>query len=135
MSPLADFSAVTFADDFDMFPKKPKIYLIWSERAIKVRESCNTRWNNAWISLGHGSLDFKGPGVDHLDRYLIGEIRDSGVDVTREPNWHPSGDGATRHHGGSGYEGSLAFPSAKEALRFLEEHFTLVKCGKWPKSL
>jgi len=116
-----------------MKPKKPEIFLIWTRRAIKVRESCATPWNNAWISCRHGSLDFKLQGVPHLQRYLIGEIRAHGVDVTQQPNWHPSPNGTTRHHAGTGYEGALEFPTAKAAIRFLEGYYTLVKCGAWPE--
>ena len=112
-----------------MNPKKPKLFLVWTGRAIKVRESCATPWNNAWISCRHGSLDFKSQGVPHLQRYLIGEIRARGLDVTLLPNWQPSTGGATRHHAGTGYEGALEFPTAKEALQFLERYYTLVKCA------
>lgn len=118
-----------------MKTKKPKLFLLWTELAIKVRESFDTPWNNAWISRRHGSLDFKLEGVPHLQRYLIGEIRFSGLNVTQQPNWQPSTSGATRHHAGTGYEGALDFPTAKAALQFLERYYTLVKCGAWPESL
>ena len=116
-----------------MKPKKPKLFLIWTERSIKVRESCDTPWNNAWISRRHGSLDFKREDAPHLERYLIREIRLSGLNVTQQPNWQFSSSGATRHHTGTGYEGALEFPTAQAALNFLGRYFTLVKCGAWPK--
>lgn len=39
-----------------------------------------------WISRQHCSLDFKLADVPLLERYLIGEIRDFGLDVTLLPN-------------------------------------------------
>lgn len=92
-----------------MKSKKLKIFLIWTERAIKVRESCDTPWKNAWISCRHGSLDFKKTGAPHLERDLIWESRTQGVNITQQPNWHPSTDGSTHHHAGTGYEGALEF--------------------------
>lgn len=115
-----------------MNPKKLKLFLVWTERAIKVRESCDTPWNNAWISCRHGSLDFKLKDVPHLQRYLVGEIRARSLDVTQQPNWQPSPNGATLHDAGRGYEGALEFPTAKAALKFLGRYYTLVKCGTWP---
>ena len=115
-----------------MKPQKPKLFLLWTERAIKVRESCDTPWNNAWISRQHGSLNLKLADVPHLERYLIGEIRDFGLDVTLMPNWQSSVNGRTRHDAGRGYEGSLDLQSTTAAMQFLGRYFTLIKCGEWP---
>jgi hypothetical protein len=111
-----------------MQAKKLNIYLIRTERAIKVRESCVTRWNNAWISCLHGSLDFKSEAARDLERYLLKEIRDQGYDVTAQVNWRPSSDGKTQFNGGTNYEGALIFKSATEAVQFLERFFTVVNC-------
>ena len=112
-----------------MKPKKAKLYLIETERAFKVRESCETRWNNAWISCQHGTLDFKSNSARGVSRYLIGEIRDLGVDVTTQRNWVPSVGGRTQHHAGTGYQGALKFDSPSAAVQFLKQFFTVVNCG------
>ena len=70
--------------------------------------------------------------VDHLERYLIGEIRDQGVDITLLPHWHSSANGKTRHEAGRSYEGSLDLQSAAAAMQFLRRYFTVIKCGEWP---
>lgn len=110
---------------------KPAIFLVQSherDTAVILREACNKNWNNAWICRSHGSLDFKNDGAKGTTRYLIGEILAQGVDVTQDPDWEPSRDGKTCHHGGSNFQGRLNKDRVEDAVRYLKQFFVVKAC-------
>ncbi len=110
---------------------KPIIFLAQDHKldtAVTIKEACDSRWNNAWICRAHGSLDFKNEGVRGTTRYLIGEIRAQGVDVTHDPDWEASHDGKTCHQDGSNYQGRIYKRTVENAVRYLKQFFDVRAC-------
>lgn len=101
------------------------IYLSEHNRAYTLKESCNTRWNNAAICKAHARLDLKelnsrGNNL-YIKRYL--EVLDSNINLMANNN-----DGATCCWGGMGYESRLEFSNLSDAVKYLKQYFIIVAC-------
>jgi hypothetical protein len=98
------------------------------DTAVTIKENCNSRWNNAWICRGHGSLDFKMRGARGTTHHLLSAILAKGVDVKLDGRWKASLVGKTCHHDGKEYQGRMLMGSVEEAVRYLKHFVKIVAC-------
>lgn len=96
--------------------------------AVTLKEECNSHFNNAWICIAHGRINFKNPGARGNNRYLKGEIEAHGFNFDLHPAWHISENGQTDCMGGVNYEGWLEMGTVEEAICFLKNYFKIIAC-------
>ena len=95
---------------------KLKIFIEKSPRNyLKIVDEVGSDGNEGMICLCHGLIWFKAGQRDQEDgrkknvRYLIGEIKDAGVEVLNDKRFRRLAEGKQPCVGGSGYLGSLSF--------------------------
>jgi hypothetical protein len=86
---------------------------------LRIVDEVGRDGNEGMICLCHGRIWFKAGQQNQEDgrkknvRYLIGEIKDAGVEVLNDKHFRRLAEGKQPCVGGSGYLGSLAFPEVE----------------------
>ena len=103
-----------------MMSEKLKIFIEKSpQNYLRIVDEVGRDGNEGMICLCHGRIWFKAGQQNQEDgrkknvRYLIGEIKDAGVEVLNDKHFRRLAEGKQPCVGGSGYLGSLAFPEVE----------------------